>query len=374
MQEDYCTPLVKHGLYDYVQKLNSNYNEARAKQEICEKYNEINKSGTGISASAQYSLFSGSASYSQDQLKAIGRVMCESRYSDNTAKQDETYLTQTLSDKALQAWNSCVALSGIGLKVRTFIAEDEMRVTVEVKCVFTGDSGAQTIDSITTDQGTFPDENCTGGLWKLRNGGKLPFNRVMALTCRRQQFTTAQTIDGWAVIAPAGSIVIGTAAGTVTSYVSEVRKPPPPPSTTDVVMQAFPSGAVLAFAKDVPIPEGWAACDGQQGRPDLKGRFPLGYIDKNKIGKIGGGEAHFHQLNASNGAGAGGTVQGTSWGMALGSSQVPDAPAGPVGTSAGAVFKERETGPGFSGPPYVLQSSEHPLLPPYMNVLFICKR
>lgn len=50
------------------------------------------------------------------------------------------------------------------------------------------------------------------------------------------------------------------------------------------------SGAINA------IPAGWALCDGQSGRPDLRAKFIVGYhpdlADYNAIGKTGGEEKH----------------------------------------------------------------------------------
>ena len=40
-------------------------------------------------------------------------------------------------------------------------------------------------------------------------------------------------------------------------------------------------GIIVAFSGDVTnIPSGWALCDGTNGTPDLRGRFILGYNDK----------------------------------------------------------------------------------------------
>ncbi len=59
----------------------------------------------------------------------------------------------------------------------------------------------------------------------------------------------------------------------------------------------IPKGTIFAYNSDV-VPEGWALCDGKDGRPDLRGRFLVGYNtekpDYNKIGKTGGEE--FHKL------------------------------------------------------------------------------
>jgi hypothetical protein len=45
-------------------------------------------------------------------------------------------------------------------------------------------------------------------------------------------------------------------------------------------------------------PEGWALCDGQDGRPDLRGRFVRGVGELGAIGATGGTEAHEHKISA----------------------------------------------------------------------------
>ena len=38
------------------------------------------------------------------------------------------------------------------------------------------------------------------------------------------------------------------------------------------------------------MPEGWAVCDGQNGTPDLRGRFILGVSETHPMGETGGEE------------------------------------------------------------------------------------
>jgi microcystin-dependent protein len=65
--------------------------------------------------------------------------------------------------------------------------------------------------------------------------------------------------------------------------------------TVSGAFNMIPKGTIFAFNSDI-VPEGWALCDGKEGRPNLMGRFLVGYsIDKedyNKIGKTGGEEKH----------------------------------------------------------------------------------
>jgi microcystin-dependent protein len=49
------------------------------------------------------------------------------------------------------------------------------------------------------------------------------------------------------------------------------------------------------------LPVGWALCDGQSGRPDLRGRFVVGYnpydTDYNAINKTGGEKTHILSIS-----------------------------------------------------------------------------
>lgn len=51
----------------------------------------------------------------------------------------------------------------------------------------------------------------------------------------------------------------------------------------------IPSGCICIWSGSTP-PEGWALCDGQNGTPDLRGRFVLGYSSTHSISTVGGSE------------------------------------------------------------------------------------
>ncbi len=58
-----------------------------------------------------------------------------------------------------------------------------------------------------------------------------------------------------------------------------------------------PTGLISMWSGNInQIPKGWALCDGQNGTPDLRGRFIVGYNssddDYDEIGKIGGEDKH----------------------------------------------------------------------------------
>jgi microcystin-dependent protein len=58
-----------------------------------------------------------------------------------------------------------------------------------------------------------------------------------------------------------------------------------------------PSGAIMMWSGSIAsIPGGWALCDGSPGRPDLRGKFIVGYNasdgDYNSVGNQGGEKRH----------------------------------------------------------------------------------
>lgn len=65
---------------------------------------------------------------------------------------------------------------------------------------------------------------------------------------------------------------------------------------------AMPIGAILIWSgSHASIPEGWKLCDGQNGTPNLSGRFVVGYSstdsDFNLVNKVGGGKNVTLQAN-----------------------------------------------------------------------------
>jgi len=53
-----------------------------------------------------------------------------------------------------------------------------------------------------------------------------------------------------------------------------------------------PKGAIVALAPGCSIPDGWALCDGNNGTPDLQGRFIYGCGGDSDRGSVGGEAVH----------------------------------------------------------------------------------
>lgn len=52
-----------------------------------------------------------------------------------------------------------------------------------------------------------------------------------------------------------------------------------------------PAGTIVIWSGETgAIPDGWALCNGENGTPDLQGRFVLGGSDSHALGSTGGSE------------------------------------------------------------------------------------
>lgn len=56
-----------------------------------------------------------------------------------------------------------------------------------------------------------------------------------------------------------------------------------------LVQTTVPTGMITMWSGSV-VPDGWALCDGQNGTPDLRGRFVLGASTDHSLGTSGGSE------------------------------------------------------------------------------------
>lgn len=56
-------------------------------------------------------------------------------------------------------------------------------------------------------------------------------------------------------------------------------------------LDAIPTGTIVMWSGEV-VPNGWAICDGQNGTPDLRGRFIIGANDTYKLETTGGSATH----------------------------------------------------------------------------------
>jgi hypothetical protein len=66
-------------------------------------------------------------------------------------------------------------------------------------------------------------------------------------------------------------------------------------AATRVIESPIPRGLIAMWSGATNgIPQGWALCDGQNGTPDLRGRFVMGISTNRTMGAVGGFESHTH--------------------------------------------------------------------------------
>jgi hypothetical protein len=67
--------------------------------------------------------------------------------------------------------------------------------------------------------------------------------------------------------------------------------------TKKFAQTVVPRGTIVAFSGTVPLPAGWAICDGKKGTPNLQGRFIRGYGEKS--GKLGSSQPESNSIKGS---------------------------------------------------------------------------
>lgn len=65
--------------------------------------------------------------------------------------------------------------------------------------------------------------------------------------------------------------------------------------------EVLPPGVIMMWSGQGDVPDGWAVCDGEQGTPDLRGRFVMGTneVPKDKKYVAGGNNSMIKKKNVS---------------------------------------------------------------------------
>lgn len=127
-------------------------------------------------------------------------------------------------------------------------------------------------------------------------------------------------------------------------------------------LEGVPSGCILAYSGEAEtVPEGWAVCDGQNGTPDLRGRFILGVSETHPMGETGGAEevtltegqmpSHNHAYYLARG------------GRSIVSSSVGNNTGYPYLSDANSLANVGNKG----------SNDSHPNMPPYYALIYIMK-
>lgn len=119
-----------------------------------------------------------------------------------------------------------------------------------------------------------------------------------------------------------------------------------------------PAGMICMWSGDA-VPDGWAVCDGQNGTPDLRGRFILGVSETHPMGETGGAEE----------------VTLTIRQMPVHSHNIPNIPYGSYltnNTGSNPVLPYNSGASGY-GSGEAGDSQPHPNMPPYYALIYIMK-
>lgn len=121
---------------------------------------------------------------------------------------------------------------------------------------------------------------------------------------------------------------------------------------------SIPSGVIWPWyhTVDESVPDGWELCNGENGTPDLRGRFLLGASSAHTIGSTGGSEevtltveqmpSHTHNVRMATNQNSGGSV-----------------PAAGAGSYVSHLSETTQTG----------NTKPHANMPPYFTIDYIMK-
>lgn len=124
-------------------------------------------------------------------------------------------------------------------------------------------------------------------------------------------------------------------------------------------VSSIPTGGIIMWSGST-VPDGWALCNGENGTPDLRGRFVLGVSETHMMGETGGSEEVTLTTNQM-------PEHLHTWDKPSGTSFVKADSTGTVKVRniANGVIKTNTSYTGSSQP--------HPNMPPYYTLAYIMK-
>lgn len=69
------------------------------------------------------------------------------------------------------------------------------------------------------------------------------------------------------------------------------------PISETEILAALPSGFIAGWFSQNPVPKGWLLCDGNDGTPNLVGKFAMGAANTGELKDSGGSINHSHSVN-----------------------------------------------------------------------------
>lgn len=313
--QDNCSALLRHGIYNHFQQLDAASSQSYIRSQLCSAYSEYVRNGRSGGANATYAAFSGSAQFSSDEIRSIGNAMCKDDVSASDARNLARSASRVISETGALAYRDCIAHSAAGLTVATRFSDSGLgSITIDVS--YRRPPGAR---------GPGPSYNgivmtpanayqCSGSLFNLPVGTRLS-NDVKTLHCVRRLSRAASTgrrVPGQLLAAQA-DVVVQTGGRSITRSLPAMHVPDPNvrANATQFVLGALPTGTILGMSSVTEAPPGWRICDGEQGTPDLRGRFVVGAGQGYALGSTGGRTniptdgSHAHRRRQISGAGYG---------------------------------------------------------------------
>lgn len=254
-----CNELLKHGIVDRVREQKIDNRSTVIQNQICAAYNSYKSDAKSGGIKANYEVFGGSANYSGTQIESVGKVMCESNFSDSASKA----LLETSSDKinpdAVGAWRICAEQYADGLRAETDFRNDNGTVAISLRYVVPSGSKSYPEFSgvVVSPSMAF---TCKGPLAKAKDGTKFSTDSIGMLCERNMAYKESTLADGSVILVSPATISVITTAGTITRHVAAVFKSPPPvPQRLGDVVASLLSEASFREING----RGWVLADGR---------------------------------------------------------------------------------------------------------------
>jgi microcystin-dependent protein len=270
--QDACTALLKNGIFNTARTTQRGISSSTISNRICTNYSLYKQGKLSANANGSYELYSASASFSSDQVEAIGQAMCSANYSDQQANSEINNFSSVVSSDAMSAFRSCMTSAGAGLIVETTFSQDDpeiVKIDAHYSPLGHGPANNRVGQvQIKDDSGGKYPVSCSGSMDDASKNHGVIDTAVLTMTCKRpiendpnKAFPIAGVQGG---IAYPASVTVDTDIGSIFFEWGAMFLPPPvspmPPAFVGEIR-------AVSFQTDSPeyttlIKNGWHECDG----------------------------------------------------------------------------------------------------------------